>query len=356
MEQQHSQALQLLGWLALCGELPAAVIHRLPMKKSYQYKIIAALKQQKYIRLFQRDHLKAYRLTAAGKKRLMQDAPARYGAYLHRPGRSERNRRLRLHAAAQAYATVYNAGIPLFCDEKPPWPPSGMLQPSQAVFYDAAEIKAIGLESKKIRSSRAVGFLLYPQGGYLMYHTGGTIMKWESQTEFRMYAVMEGRLSKSLPFQARDRPVAGLMLGDNMDTAYQLLTSDGGRRHDGFRPEGSFPRFLYCPTAPDGEAQLRLLVSPEWEQIRQWLLSGLSSKAETFPIEHDAWESGRPVLLALDFDLPRLKRFHDALGLFGRTGQVVCFDFQAPALQKYLNGLAEIQVVSLEKTERRFLR
>ena len=72
-------------------------------------------------------------------------------------------------------------------------------------------------------------------------------------------------------------------------------------------------------------------------------------------MEHDALDAeGRPVLLALDFDLPRLRRFRSAMELFSYTGRIFCFDFQAPVLQAYMGGLADVQPVSLEKAMKEF--
>ena len=49
MSYPRSQAYRLLGLIALCGELPADAIRRLPISGSYRYKVIASLKSQKLI-------------------------------------------------------------------------------------------------------------------------------------------------------------------------------------------------------------------------------------------------------------------------------------------------------------------
>lgn len=52
--------------------------------------------------------------------------------------------------------------------------------------------------------------------------------------------------------------------------------------------------------------------------------------------------------------MPRIKRFRSALELFSYTGRIYCFDFQAPVLQVYMSGLADVQPVSLEKVVKEF--
>ena len=83
--------------------------------------------------------------------------------------------------------------------------------------------------------------------------------------------------------------------------------------------------------------------------------SDLRTGVPPVSIDCDALDTeGRPVLLSLCFDMPRIKRFRDALELFGYTGRIFCFDFQAPVLQIYMGGLADIQPVSLEKVVKEF--
>ena len=363
MSHPRSQAYRLLGLVALCGELPADAIHRLPISESYRYKVAASLKSQKLIRLFERDNLKGYRLTQAGKKLLLQVQPSRFSYYLDAGRiscRSEPARRRRLHAAAQTYITMIRAGIPLFHDEKAPiFEPPGLAavpKPSGAVFYCPHEVKDIGLEANKIRSSRVTGILFDDERIYLTYNTRGSVMKWETRAELRLLSLVESRFCRN-PARSwySDENVIGLMLGDSMGTALQLLDSHGGYKRSGYRPDAGFSRFWFCPNMPEGELQLRILTSPAYGQLCRLLLSDLQTGTPAVAMEHDALDAeGRPVLLALDFDLPRLRRFRSALELFGCTGRIFCFDFQAPVLQAYMGGLADIQPVSLEKVRKEF--
>lgn len=363
MIHPHSQAYHLLGLIAVCGELPADAIHRLPISESYRYKVIASLKSQKLIRLFGRDGIKGYRLTPVAKKLLLQTQPDRFSYYLdagRTACRSEPTRRLRLHAAAQAYITMLSAGIPLFHDQKAPLFESSssaaVPKPSGAVFYCPNEVKDIGMESAKIRSSRIVGILFDNKRIYLTYNTGNSVMKWETRAELRLRSLVEARFCRN-PIRSwySDENVIGLMLGDNMDTALQLLESIGGYRKSGYRTDSGFIRFWFCPHTSKGELQLRILTSPIYAQLCRILLSDLRTGIPDISMNCDALDSeGRPVLLSLCFDMPRLKRFRDALELFGYTGKIFCFDFQARALQTYMGDLADIQPVSLEKVRKEF--
>ena len=62
--------------------------------------------------------------------------------------------------------------------------------------------------------------------------------------------------------QFRHEDVHGLILGNSMDLAYQILTSTGGRKHDFFMLDGSYEHFLYLTNDHQGEVILALLCDP----------------------------------------------------------------------------------------------
>lgn len=80
MNDTPSQSLGLLEPIAISGEFLAAVLRRLPMTKSYRYKVVANFKNKRLFRPFLSDGVKAYRLTAAVKNLLMRQAPELYGS------------------------------------------------------------------------------------------------------------------------------------------------------------------------------------------------------------------------------------------------------------------------------------
>lgn len=77
-----SQAYELLKLIAISGELPAAAVKRLHIKNNYRYKMLSDLKKRKLIRVYQRDGIKAYRLTQLAKRSLLKDNPQFYKYFL----------------------------------------------------------------------------------------------------------------------------------------------------------------------------------------------------------------------------------------------------------------------------------
>lgn len=357
-----SKAEMLLQLIALCGELPITEIRRLPMTTAYRYKVVGALRQQRWIRQYAKDGIRAYRLTAAGRNHLLHQNPKRF-AFLEDAGlevnmyRSQITRRLRLHAAAQVYTTMILAGFSMFADEKPLL---FQIQPDvdyrRIAYYNSCETKDLGIEAIKVRSSRATGVLLGSDKVLLVYNTGHALMKWEQQSELRLYALLESKLCRENSVYT-DGDLGGLMLGNSMDMAYELLTSTGGDKRNSFQLRDTFPRFYYCPNTAQGILQLRCTLRPDvMADLRTLLLSDFLPPAPDAVMEQDAVDAqGRPVLLALDFDMARIKRYHDACEMFGIQGHLFCFDFQAAVLEEYMaHTHVVVESVGLEKVIRRY--
>ena len=292
---------------------------------------------------------------------MLQQNPERF-AFLKDTGlevnmyRSQINRRLRLHTAAQVYTTMILAGFSIFADEKTLLFQYRQDAGNRIAYYNSSETKDLGIEGIKVRSSRATGVLLGPGRILLVYNTGQTLMKWESQTELRLYALIESKLCRENSVY-EDDDLGGLMLGNSMDMAYELLTNSGRNKRNSFQLRDTFPRFYYCPSTTQGIQQLRCTLRPDvMADLRALLLSDLLPPAPDAIMEQDAVDAqGRPVLLALDFDMARIKRYHDACEMFQIQGHLCCYDFQAAVLEKYMAGThAVIESVSLEKVIRRY--
>ena len=61
-----------------------------------------------------------------------------------------------------------------------------------------------------------------------------------------------------------------------------------------------------------------------------------------------------PVLFAYSCDLPRIVRFNTSLELTGRTGTLICFDFQLDTLRRFCGDRVRFQTIDFEKFEGRF--
>ena len=179
---QNTLPYLLLTLTALCGEYPIRQISRLPGGSAYLESVVTALRRDGLLRTFSKDGLRGLRLTSSAKRLLLADAPEWFSAYLtgsSEPNKlkSEISRRLRLHRMAEILTIMHNADIPAFPWEKAPFSAMVGQNAGSPAYYTSREIKEIGPQGAKIKSSRATGILLTDDGVFLTYNTAKAQMK-----------------------------------------------------------------------------------------------------------------------------------------------------------------------------------
>ena len=360
-----TQPYRILELIAISGEMPANQLYRLPGGRRYKEETVSRLKQEGFLLTYYKNGLRAYRLTARAKSLLLQSNPARFSFYLTGSTgtnhiKSEINNRLRLHRISESTITMMNADVLTFRDDKPP-----LFSPEQTdfsetfisspAFYSSREIKELGTEFVKIRGARAVGVLLAGEAVHVVYNLGPALMKWNYKSEMRTKALMKSMLCRErLSHQYAPDAVRGLILGDSMELAYDLLTNKGGKNY--FILDGSYENFCYLTNSRQGECILRLMCDADLSaNLRNIMADDMLPPNPGLSVDNDAITcDGRPVLFAWDCNLPRIMRFNTAIGLQNRTGTLICFDFQSEALRRYCNDSVHIQTIDFEKFEGRF--
>ncbi|MDD7143086.1 hypothetical protein [Bariatricus sp. SGI.154] len=365
MLRPDTQKFRLLELIGICGEFPSDQLNRLFTSPSYAEKIITELKAEKLIRPHYKDKLRGYRLTKRSKELLLAYYPDRFHCYLSGNTetnviRSEPSRRIRLHQKAQTYLTLLHAGIPFYPDGKPhifsvEREAASIHMRSLPLFYSSREIKELGAATTKIKNSRSMGILMASHCIYVIYNTGSGVLKWEYKTEVRLNAFLQHYL-QGYPYSGHPK-IRAIMLGDNMETAFKLLTSTGGYKRSLFMLDTSFEHFHYLPNDLQGETLMQLLANPAMtKQLNELLLSDMNARQEEIPLEHDAvTKDGNPALLAYDFDMQRINRFNTGLNVYGLHGNLICFDFQIPVLKEYLTADIQFSSIDLNKFRRGFL-
>lgn len=212
---QNTLSYLLLTLTALCGEYPISQISRLPGGPAYLESMVTSLRQSGLLHTFSKDGLRGLRLTSPAKRLLLADAPEWFSAYL--TGSSEPNklkseipRRLRLHRMAEILTIMHNADIPAFPWEKAPFSAASQSAAIPA-YYTSREVKEIGPQGAKIKSSRATGILLTDGGIFLTYNTAKVQMKWEYKAELRFKALLQ--TEGVMP----DAEISGIVFGSTME-------------------------------------------------------------------------------------------------------------------------------------------
>ena len=356
---------RLLELVAVCGEFPAGLTARIPGSMSYMETILTSLKREGFLKLYYKDGLRGFRLGRRAKTVLMFRHPERFSFYL--TGNTDTNRirgevprRLRLHRTAETFVAMLNAGVKMFRDEKPAvFAPEGPLVPflDVAAFYGSREIKEMGIEAVKIRSSRMMGVLLAPSGIFITYNGGPYMVKWDYQAEVRTQVFLRTELCcRRLPDQYGKSEVSGLLFGDGMEAFSRILEGKDSGLRCFFLLDGNYEHFYYLTNDRHGEVLLRLLCDVgRRQELDSILMQGLAGRDGGLTVENDSVdEKGNPVLFGYFLDIPRISRFCTALQLQDRQGTMVCFDFQEDALRRFCGKQVALSTISFEKFERRF--
>ena len=236
----------LLTIIALSGEVPSALVSRLPGSDSYKAYAIKILKREKLLRTYYHDGLRGLRLTSIAKNLLAARQPDRYlplftGDTATNTPKYSVPHRLRLHRMAEVLVTAYNAGLLTFPWEKPPVFQAELDDAGLYIgpaYYSSREVKEIGAQATMIRGSRSTGILLCDGGIYAVYNTASARMKWEYKAEVRLKAMIQTDLCHGkLARWFMDSPPGAIVFGDGMDQLEHLMGpgSTETRNYDGNR-------------------------------------------------------------------------------------------------------------------------
>lgn len=352
----------LLTLTALSGELPTALLGRLPGGEAYKAKVVKRLKKDGLLRTYYADGLRGFRLTAAAKNLLLESWPDLFCSYL--TGHAETNtlkvelpRRLRLHRMAEVLVTMHNTGVGVF-----PWQKAGVFEPTPpdgiriewSVYYSSREVKEIGPQRDKIRGSRATGVLLTESDVFAVYNTGAAEMKWECNSELRLKILLQQELCwRRLSMQYQGTEPNAIVFGADMERMPVLMGVGADQRRKYFVLEETYRHFHYLTSDHRGEVILKLLGEPEQKAVLDGLLlEGLSEARENWLVENDAMDGETPVLFGYTCDMPRIRRFCGGLRAHGLRGILYCFDFQKETLNKICGSNADIQCIDFEAAKR----
>lgn len=353
---------------AVCGELPANLISRFAGGDRYKELVVLSLKKDKLLTVFSQDHLRGYRLGRRAKSLLLESQPERFLFFLSGQNdtnhiKSEISRRARLHRVAASTVLALNSGASVFRDEKPHvFSPGSSPQTTFDLadipaFYSSREVKEMGIDATRIRSSRMTGVLLAPSAAYLMYQGGVQLPELDRKAEQRARSFLLHALCGSR-FAGRYGPdsLRTILACDDMQVLVEILNGAQTSNRSFFPLEERHNNFYYLTNDHHGDVLLGLLCDPaRQEAFRKVLLLELRAPSHGLPVEYDAIDkAGRPVLFAYLPDIPRLGRFLTGLSLHGLQGCIACFDFQAQALESCCGENVTLLPISFEKFERGF--
>ena len=355
MPATDSFAGAIVTILSLSGELSIEQTKRLTDSASYQERALKRMRANKLIRTYYKDELRGLRLTAAAKRLLLHTQPDKYAPILagenvvNAPKYNKRDR-TRLHAMSEVLVTMHNAGVLYQPNEKP-----ALFQTPRDVldlrfdlptYYTSLEAKSIGAQRRKILGSRAAGVLLTEDAIYAVYNASDTDLQWKHASEldftiFLQTELRESRLSDQY-WGKRERAIA---FASDMSRLSIILKHDLCRTRNYFVLDSSFEHFHFLTSDRRGERVLTYLCdSDKRERLNAALSAGLLPRKPNWAIPNDGFDADEtPVLFGYTCDVPRIFSFKNALEMFGQTGILYCFGFQAEAIRSVCGERVQVR-------------
>ena len=256
---------------------------------------------------------------------------------------------------AEVLVTMLGAGVVSFPWEKPNLALNEILELDRPTYYSAVEVKGIGLQGNKIRGSRATGLLLTDDAVTTVYNIGSTEeVRWDYRAEMRLKAfaqieLMQNRLA--LPYQ--DEQLRAIVFAADMRQLAVLMDNTRQLKSGFFAFSGDYQHFHFLTNDRKGETILRLLCDSGRKSVLDGVLSeDLAPAVPDWQAENDGFTAdGLPVLFGYTCDMPRIRRFDNALDTHGLRGTLICFDFQEQALRKVCGDRITLQSLDFEAVE-----
>ena len=345
------QILQLTG---LSGEISDRALDRLHDSHRYTDNCLSQLRQDNMLVQYKRDDLTGHRLAPRGRHYLQKTYPSRFADLFTGNGsvnkvRLEPLHRRRYLRSSEILTMMYHLNIPIFADEKPKLyePLADSSQSSQTAYYTSYEVKDRGEESVKIKNARFNGLLRCPMGDYLVYNTGASVIRWETMSEQRA-SVVVGNLLRS--------DICHLMIGDTINTALDLLISDGGKNALYFTLDDRIPSILFASNDVHGDFLLRMnCLTNSMQRLKYSVLQKMNLQPCQNSLDCDGYADEKTaVLFACDMDLKRFRNLKIGAETKGIKLLIICFDFQAELLHRYYGDLAILKTIDAHKTAELF--
>lgn len=356
MITRDEQSYRVLANICMAGESSEEAIGILLPQDNYRQKLLYKLLAEKYITKYVRDDVAGYRLAKKGKELLLMIDKERFGFFLldgadfsmHRPMLSPRLRQHRISetlAMMERETLIYRDRKKLIFEENPEQ--TEAIQ--QSAFFVAREVKAQRDLTRKIVGSKTTGVWVEDDTSWICYNMADTLPDWHENLENRTEELIRLMLQKEGIEQSN-----ALLFGTDMNLAAKVL-ADG--KMLAYLMNTTYERLCFIPLDDRGMTLLEMLRETDiYDDLYYVLTQDYKKRTEEDPLEHDGYNAdGQPVLVCVDCDLKRLVQFINRLEFLGRTGEVICFDFQKEVLEEYCGKEAKVAAVDFKAFREGFM-
>lgn len=269
----------------------------------------------------------------------------------------------RNHRVGEALAVCMDAGVEILPHNLPKFQidkRAYLIAPGSPFFLTSRAIKQIvgdDDESNKTNFTRMVGGLFSGNDCYCVFNTRDSVMKWSGGGE------MKARINLEFIYSANsdrsDYIRSAIIMGSSPEIAIGSIESTAKINRKEYRFDSQFWKIHYIPLNEYGARLLRFFTIPNFkEKLLQYLFDDEERTFGRCRLDYDALipseQGNKHVLVLLDCDLARLKRFKEALEFYpDELGEIICFDWMARYVQKYMEGTnATVKCFPLEMVEK----
>ena len=337
MFKENSPSYRIMALICMCGECSEKALSILIADEPNRNKLITSLITKKLIIRYQKNELVGFRLTRNAKKMILLTASERFGFFLENGADYSMRRasipyRLRQHRISETLAMMERAEIETYRNSKYNIFEKVLDQAkelSSSAFYLPKEIKTQQKPIQKIINSKMTGLWITEDAARLCYQSSKEFLKQFNNIEHRAETLIHSKLQTSgLDINCCD----AILFGNTMEPVKTYLNNSLIQNYIQRSP---FRRFCYIPMDENGIMLLKLLNSPNlYNHLLTILAEDLHPKEDSYLLNDGFTKNGLPTLICIDCDLKRLATFRTQLNYSGKSGEVICFDFQKDSMKE----------------------
>lgn len=358
---KEDRMLELLWFVGYCVEFPTQLATRIGGHPEWNRHVMYRAIEQGYVEVFRcksrQRVIRSMRLTAAGLDYISSYDPKSLSYILAKQdettsGHTSLEKILRLHSLSIALVMAYNAGAEILPDCKPslmsllnPLNTNIRIDSEKAYFYSVAEVRRSIQEydpNSVVKGSRIAGIIVRGRHCYCLYHTGHTRMFWMRSIEENTAAAIDTMLN-ARGFHCEI--FSQVIIGSRMAVAKKIAHHQVNSRSKYFTVSDNYQNCFFVVNGFQGDALLSILTDPVKQQAENHkALMGFVPPANATR-EYDAVtkDGQRPVILNYQCDLLALLNICYAPYGFIQSPILLCYDYQAAALQAIVGPLIEVR-------------
>ena len=367
--REGSYSYNILKIIALCGEFPYQSLYLIDGNDRIVKRTILNMKKEGYITINGKGPMKTIRLTKKSFVPLAEIGQEFLDHYLSitdnhhfRGGKDKNADRIvwRRHRMAEIICMFLNVNAKIWSHEKPSLSlkkQNNLIDENDIIFYTSREMKNADIEQRyKTEFTRIMGALFSPGGIYGIYNTNKGLMKWNKQGEGKAQVLIEdiASINCSGVYSSLDNAI---MFGKDMDTALEILNSNGGKRDSNdfelLSFDNTYSNIYYITLDDMGLYQLNLLIQKNWyDAIRYAIFPDNFLNIDYLTVDCDAFDkkNNKYIMMFLDGNIGKLKRFKEATyDNKNKNFEVVCFDWQKDILTSYLGKNVSLLPITTDK-------